>query len=216
MKSETFIPALGYDWLTPFYDLVVRYTTRERAFKTALVDESNVQDGHSVLDLGCGTGTLAILLKLASPSARVTAIDGDPMILDAAKKKARRLHIEIQFDEGMSFGLPYPDGSFDRVFSSLFFHHLTTENKSKTLREVHRVLKPEGELHIADWGVPANLVMKGASQFIQLLDGQETTADSFGGRFPGLLKGAGFARVEETGLFNTLFGTLRLHKALRK
>jgi ubiquinone/menaquinone biosynthesis C-methylase UbiE len=216
MKSETFIPALSYDWLTPFYDLVVRLTTRERAFKAVLVDQSNVEHGHHVLDLACGTGTLAILLKQASPSAKVTAIDGDPTILDVAKKKAQRSRVDIEFDEGMSFSLPYKDRSFDRVLSSLFFHHLTSENKLKTLREVHRVLKPDGELHIADWGLPANLLMKATSRFVQVLDGKETTADSFGGLLPSLLQGAGFAAVEETGLFNTLLGTLRLHKALRR
>lgn len=213
MKSETYIPALSYDWLTPFYDPVVRFTTRERIFKTALINQARIEAGHQVLDLACGTGTLAIMLKQAAPSAEVTAIDGDSKILKAAKEKARRLGIEIRFDEGMSFTLPYPDGYFDRVVSSLFFHHLTTENKLKTICEVNRVLKSQGELHVADWGLPATLLMKAASRVIQLLDGNETTADSFGGLLPELLKEGGFRAVEETTSFNTLFGTLRLHRA---
>ena len=215
MKSETYIPALSYDWLTPFYDPVVRFTTRERIFKTALIEQSNVEDGHHVLDLGCGTGTLAIMLKQGVPSAEVTAIDGDSKVLNAAKEKARRLGIQIRFDEGMSFSLPYAEASFDRVLSSLFFHHLTTENKVKTLREVKRILKPDGEMHIADWGLPANLLMQVMSRFVQVFDGYETTSDSFGGLLPMLVREAGFSEIEETGAFNTLFGTLRLHRALK-
>ena len=90
------------------------------------------------------------MLKRNKPQAEIIGIDGDPKILALAKEKARAGNFEVQFDEGMSFALPYADESFDRVVSSLFFHHLTRENKLKTLREVWRVLKQGGELHIAD------------------------------------------------------------------
>lgn len=213
MKHENYIPALSYDWLTPFYDPVVRLTTRENAFKKALIEQSRVEEALRVLDLACGTGTLTVLIKNAAPQAEVVGIDGDPKILKIAREKARAGNFEIWFDEGMSFDLPYADTSFDRVVSSLFFHHLTRENKLKTLREIRRVLKPGGELHVADWGLPANFPMKLASRFIQLLDGFETTADSFAGLLPKLMTEAGFERVEETSHYNSLFGTIRLHRA---
>ncbi|MDI1242730.1 MAG: methyltransferase domain-containing protein [bacterium] len=216
MKNEEYIPALSYDWLTPFYDTVVRLTTRDESFKRALVVQAQLAGVHRLLDLACGTATLTILLKQDEPRAEVVGIDGDENILAIAKTKARSAGVEIQFDEGMSFDLPYENESFDRVISSLFFHHLSRENKVRTLCEVSRVLKPNGEFHIADWGLPANAVMKITSRFIQLLDGFETTADSFGGMLPALLDTAGFAGVKETNSFNTLFGTIRLHKALRK
>jgi len=214
VRSGRYVPALSYHWMTRFYDPVARLTTREKTFKNALVMHSGIKDEDDVLDLACGTGTLTILLKRASPLAEVTGIDGDPQILDKALKKASKAGLGIRFDEGMSFDLPYRDESFDRVVSSLFFHHLTRENKLKTLFEVKRVLKPRGELHVADWGSPASSLMKFSSRFIQALDGLETTADSFGGLLPEFMARAGLAAVEETGSFNTLFGTIRLHKAL--
>lgn len=213
MKNETYIPALSYNWLTPIYDTVVRLTTREEVFKRALLRQAQVERNHRVLDLACGTATLTILLKQDQPRAQVVGIDGDDNILAIAKTKARSAGVEIQFDEGMSFDLPYMNESFDRVISSLFFHHLSRENKVRTLGEVSRVLKPNGEFHVADWGLPANAVMKISSRLIQLLDGFETTADSFGGLLPELLEEADFAGVEETNSFNTLFGTIRLHSA---
>ena len=213
MKNEKYIPALSYDWLTPFYDPVARLTTRENTFKKALVEQSQIKAAHRVLDLACGTGTLTILLKKAAPEAEIIGIDGDRKILESAKEKTRRAGFEIRFDEGMSFDLPYADQSFDRVVSSLFFHHLTRENKLKSLREVFRVLKTEGELHIADWGLPANSATKFGSYFIQMLDGFETTGDSFRGLLPELIKETGFEQVEETNHFNTMFGTIRLHKS---
>jgi len=213
MKSEKYIPALSYDWLTPYYDPVVRLTTREKVFKKALVEQVKIKAEHRVLDLACGTGTLTILIKNTQPQAAIIGIDGDAKILEIAKTKAKESGVEIKFDKGMSFDLPYEDASFDRVVSSLFFHHLTRENKLKTLSEVKRVLKSNGEFHIADWGLPANSLMKGSSYLIQLFDGSETTADSFNGLLPKLMTDVGFEAVEETNSFNSLFGTIRLHKS---
>lgn len=212
MQNEKYIPALSYDWLTSFYDPVVALTTREGAFKAALVDQAGIAAGHRVLDLGCGTATLSILLKRKQPLAHIVGLDGDAKILEIARAKASKAGVEIEFDEGMSFDLPYEDESFDRVTSSLFFHHLTRENKLKTLSEVGRVLKPQGEFHVADWGLPANSLTRISSYLIQLLDGFETTADNFDGLLPRLMADAGFASVEQTNHFNTLFGTIRLHK----
>lgn len=210
MKNDEYIPALGYNALTPFYDKVVGLTTREKIFKTALVEQAQVRAGHRVLDLACGTATLTILLKNAAPEAEIIGVDGDPKILKLAKNKAQKENLDIRFDEAMSFDLPYADGFFDKVVSSLFFHHLTRENKLKTLREAKRVLKPKGELHVADWGLPANSAMKFLSRLIQMLDGSEITADNFKGLLPGLIKRAGFGNVKETNRFNTAFGTIRL------
>lgn len=213
MKNEEYIPALSYDLLTPFYDPVVRLTTRENAFKKAMVEQSRIETASRVLDLACGTGTLAVLLKTAAPRAEVIGIDIDPNILKIAGTKAKKAGIDVRFEKGMSFDLPFADASFDRVFSSLFFHHLTLANKLKTLREVRRILKPSGEFHVADWGMPANSLMRFGSYFIGLLDGFETTADNFNGSLPKLIMQSGFESVKETQHFNSAFGTIRLLKS---
>ena len=213
MKDAKYIPALGYDALTPLYDAVVRFTVRERKFKSALIEQAKFAGGQRVLDLACGTGTLAVLIKKAYPKIEVTGIDGDSKILAIAERKASRKGVDIQFDEGLSFALPYADESFERVVSSLFFHHLTRDDKLKTLREVLRVLKPDGELHIADWGVPSNFLMKIASRGVERLDGAETTSDNFRGFLPALVSEAGFRKTEEILFFNSLFGTIWLLKA---
>ncbi len=214
-REEEYIPALAYDFLTPFYDTVVGWTTRETLFKNALVEQAGLEPGQRILDLACGTGTLTLLLKRRAPRAEVVGIDGDSKILSIAKRKASADDAAIRFDQGMSFDLPYADGSFDRVVSSLFFHHLSEENKRKTLSEVGRVLKGDGELHIADWGRPANLLTKMGSRFIQMLDGSETTADNFEGRLPSIVADAGFDCVEQVREFNSLFGTIRLVRAVK-
>jgi ubiquinone/menaquinone biosynthesis C-methylase UbiE len=210
-SPEPFLPALRFERLTPLYDAVIGLTTRERTFRARLLEQAAIGEGMDVLDVGAGTGTLAALVNERHPGARVTGLDADPAMLERARRKAPR----ASFDEGMSDALPYPDGSFDRVLSSLFFHHLRPEDKRRTLAEIHRVLRPRGELHVADWGRPAGALSRVLALSIRAFDGPETTSDSLAGRLPALVAEAGFVDVRGRGAVHTMFGTLALISASR-
>lgn len=210
-----FVPALKYRWLTPYYDLVMRLTTRERTFKAALIDQAGITAGQRVLDLACGTGTLAVWLKLRGADTEVHGIDGDAEILRLAVSKARRSGADVTFSNALSNALPYPDAYFDRVLSSLFFHHLHASDKDATATEVLRVIKPGGELHVADWGKAANFGMRLLFVPVQLLDGFRNTSDNVHGRLPAVFAQAGFENIEQTKAFSTVFGTLALYRATK-
>lgn len=211
-KNDKFTPALSYDFLTPLYDPLIALTNWEKTFKRELRRQADVQPGMRVLDLACGTATLTVAVKREQPAAEVYGLDGDERILSTARQKADAAGAEINFTKAFSTAMPYPNEFFDLVVTSLFFHHLTGENKKKTLVEILRVLKPKGWLHIADWGLPANFLMKLAQQPVVWLDGA-TTKDSFQGKLPEFIREAGFADVTETAKFNTIGGTVRLHMA---
>jgi ubiquinone/menaquinone biosynthesis C-methylase UbiE len=166
-----------------------------------------------LLDLGCGTGTLTMMVKHRYPRAHVVGLDGDPKILAIARQKAEKEGITLTFEGAMAFDLPYAEGSFDRVLSSLVFHHLTREDKRRTFAECFRVLRPGAELHIADWGRPHNLLMWLASWSVRLFDGPKTTTDNLHGRLTELCRGAGFVDVVEGDRFATIFGTLSMYTA---
>lgn len=209
-----YIPPLRYHWLTRFYDPAVRLTTREGAFKRALLRQAAPRPGNQVLDLGCGTATLTLALAEAYPLAAVTGLDADAGALAIARDKARRAGAKVRFEQASSLDLPFADASIDQVVSSLFFHHLTRRDKAATLAEIRRVLASGGELHIADWGKPSSVPMRVLFLTVQLLDGFETTRDSVAAALPELLRAAGFECVEETAHFDTLLGTLRLFRAV--
>ena len=213
--EDKYVPALRFRWLTPAYDAVVGATTRERTFKRALIEQVHVGPGQRVLDLACGTGTLAIWIKAKQPQADVIGIDGDPAILAIASRKAREAGVSVQLDHGLSHSQPYPAAHFDRVVSSLFFHHLSWADKQRTVREVFRVLKPGGELHVADWGRASNPLMRGLFLLVQTLDGFENTRDNVAGRLVELFESGGFVQVAQRRAFATVFGTLALYKAVK-
>ena len=212
-SSEPYVHALRFRSLTRFYDRVLRATLKEEKFKGLLVEQARVRPGHGVLDLGCGTGTLTILLKQAAPQATVVGLDGDPEALGLAREKAAREGVEIQFHEALAWDAPFETASFDRVVSSLVFHHLTTANKRRTLRKIREWLRPGGELHVADWGRAQDLLMRLAFLPVQLLDGFETTSDNVRGLLVPLIREAGFEEVAETHRERTVFGTLSLYRA---
>jgi ubiquinone/menaquinone biosynthesis C-methylase UbiE len=215
MSESRYVPALGRDPLTALYDPVVKLMTRERSFKEKLLAQAGLTAGMDVLDLACGTGTLAVWAKQRVSGARVVGIDGDPKMLERARAKARDAGLDIRFDEGMSFSLPYPDRSFDRVLTTLFFHHLADADKESTIREVARVLREDGELHVADWGPPSDPLMAAASMTIRVLDGFEPTRANFKGELPGLFERGGLARVSKTHQLRTVTGTLALYAVAR-
>lgn len=203
-SNEEYIPALGIRALTPFYDLIQRWVVRDTRFKKRLIEQAAIQAGHRVLDLGCGTGTLAVMVKRAQPEAEVVGLDADPQMLKAASTKAAHEGIAVKFDQGMASSLPYPDASFDRVLSSLMIHHLKTPDKGKTAREIYRILKPGGQLHIIDFGKPRTFYGKLIGL---LLHNFEEANDNIDGRLPGIFEQAGL-RVREAGDFMTFFGSL--------
>lgn len=147
---KEFVPAAGRDVFLPIYDPLVSFMGASRA-RDDLIKQANIQPNQRVLDLGCGTGTLVVLLKRRYPAAQIVGLDPDPKALQRAQKKVRRARVEVQLDEGFADQLPYDDGTFDRVLSSFMFHHLEDQDREKMLREVLRVLKPAGTFHLLDF-----------------------------------------------------------------
>ena len=205
-QDPKYIPALSFKVLTPLYDTFFKLTMQEEGFKRRLIKQAQIRPSHRVLDLGCGTGTLTVMIKQAHPDSEVTGLDGDPQILEIARQKAAQAGTSINFDEGMAYQLPYPDASFDRVLSSMVFHHLTAQDKERTLAEIYRVLRPDGELHLADFGVPRGIYAKMISLLMRRF---ERVDDNINGRIPDMFIRAKFA-VVKTSEFSTLFGTLAL------
>jgi SAM-dependent methyltransferase len=210
--SDRYVHALGYRWLNRLYDPLIRVTMAERRFKEQLIEQAGVSPSMRILDMGCGTGTLLLLMaRRGIPHA--VGLDGDLDILTIARGKRERTGSVFDLIAGLSRAIPASGGTFDRVFSTLMLHHLDDAAKRDTLTEVRRILRGGGELHIADWGRPHTPAMRMAAGLVSAFDGAEVTRANLEGRIPDLCRQAGFSEVELRSERRTVFGTLAFYCA---
>lgn len=204
-----YLPGMGHDRLIAIYDPLHRLLGLGSAHRQ-LVDQAEVRPGHRVLEIGCGTGNLAILAKRLHPQAEVVGLDPDPKALARAERKAGREALSVRLDRGFAEELPYSDASFDRVLSALMFHHLGPQEKVETLREVRRVLAPGGSLHLLDFGGesshPEGFVAR-------LFNRSDRLRDNLGDRIPTLMRQAGFADPTEVAQRTTMVGSFAYYRA---
>jgi ubiquinone/menaquinone biosynthesis C-methylase UbiE len=214
MPDANFVPAAGRRSLMALYDPVVALTMRERTFRSRLVAQVAAGEPAAVLELGCGTGSLIQRLARALPTASIIGIDPDGNALARAQVKLATSRVKLRV--GTAAELPMQDQTFDRVVVSLMLHHLTTAEKRAALAEMHRVLRPGGRVHIADWGAPQDLAMQCAFFALRVLDGFERTRAHARGELRSLVEDAGFRDVECRDRLRTGWGTLELLSATRR
>jgi ubiquinone/menaquinone biosynthesis C-methylase UbiE len=164
MSQENLIPAAVQDQSQAtsgivlhspvLYDLTVwlAFLGKEQAFRDKLLDLARLASGESVLDVGCGTGTLAITAKRrVGPTGTVHGVDASPEMLLRAEKKAKKAGVEVLFRNTLAESLPFADAHFDAVLSTVMFHHLPRKARLRCAREIRRVLKPGGRVLVVDF-----------------------------------------------------------------
>ena len=205
MTNRKYVPALSLKWLTPFYDSLVERPISVMRIRKNLLMQMGDLNGKRILDVGCGTGSLSIMIKQMYSDADIVGLDGDSRILETARSKAKNQGLQVRFEQGMSFALPYPDASFDVVLTSFMLHHLDRDDKQKTTMEAYRVLCSSGQVFGVDFVEPQNFSGKVIRSLAQ---GFERITDNFDGFLPIMFREAGFKNYFETGHY--VFGTISL------
>jgi ubiquinone/menaquinone biosynthesis C-methylase UbiE len=153
----------------PFYDMTVNIMTLGQAgrLRNMTVDQALLQPGESLLDVGCGTGSVTIPAKIrVGDHGSAAGIDPAPEMIAVARQKAKRAGLAIDFRVGVIESLPFSDGMFEVVTSSLMMHHLPAHLRVLGLAEIRRVLKPGGRLLIADMRRPSGSFFKRFSALV--------------------------------------------------
>lgn len=213
--DTTFTPAAGRPEWTPFYDFAIALLTRERRWRSALLRQTAPSPSDRILDVGCGTGTFATMLKRAEPKALVVGLDPDEAVLAKARAKAAKEKADVTFRLGFARDAAAEGATFTKVVSSLVFHQVPLDEKRDGLAAIWSALLPGGTLHIADYGLQRTRLMRTAFRSIQKLDGFDNTEPNARGVLPTLMREVGFEAVEETGVIATITGSISLYRALR-
>jgi len=214
MSNDTYTPALRYDALTPLYDTVIRTLTREEVWRAALIEQLDPKPGDRVLDVGCGTGTLAIALKRREPDADIIGIDPDAGVLARARLKARAGGQTINFIGGFLGDTPFPSGwRPNKIVSSLMFHQTPLETKTAILCTMRELIPDDGEIHVADYGFQESALMRTLFRLtVQALDGVTDTQPNADGVLPLLMRDAGLT-VDTTRVIPTPTGSISIFRA---
>lgn len=212
MNQMEFTPALGRPELTGAYDLAIRLLTRERRWRSVLLEQLAPRDGEAILDVGCGTGTLGLLVKKVAPGARVVGLDPDPAVLEIAAGKARGAGVEIEWRQGFARDADRLGGPFTKIVSSLVLHQVPMEEKRRGIEAMARAVVPGGEVHIADYARQRSKFMRTLFGLVQRLDGAENTEPNARGAIEAILADLDPASRRPSGIVRTPTGEISLFR----
>ncbi len=216
-EKPSFTPALGKSDLTGDYDRVIAVMTRERKWRARLLASLGPKNGETIIDLGSGTGSLAILIQQSAYGVRMIAVDPDPEVRRIAEQKAASAGADITFVTALGGdrvdSLPY--GRAHKVVTSLVLHQCPMSAKQELLANAFALLAPGGTLFVADYGVQKSLLMQLLFNQVRSLDGYENTRANKDGLIPTLVRRAGIGDVTEHWTVQTPTGSITLWTGLK-
>lgn len=206
--APNYVTAAGNPRFTALYDTAMALTMRESAWRPRLTAAVTKQlpANAAIVDIGCGTATQTIAIAQARPDAHLIGIDGDPEVLTLAANKITAANIELK--TALAHDLPIDNQTADRAILTLLLHHLDPDAKVAALKEAKRILKPDGLLHVIDWGPPTGLFPRLGFAALQQLDGRTNTRDHATGHWLTAFTHAGLTSPQPLHRLPTAWGTL--------
>jgi ubiquinone/menaquinone biosynthesis C-methylase UbiE len=209
---SSFVPRATFDLMVPFTEPAIGWFLCDAVMRRGMIEESGLAAGHQVLEIGCGSGALSVMLALHEPNAHVHGLDPRPDGLARAIGKSWEVGHPIKFFRAPLQRLPFPAECFDRVYASFALSRLPRAHKLAALREVRRVLFREGSLHVVDFAPPVTrwerLLARSALR-------SERIRPHLAGELPALIEAAGLLRARETAVVSAPAGRLGRYQAFR-
>ena len=213
-QARAFTPAFP---VLGLYDLVVRWFTRDRAWRSALLERLSPREGELIVDVGCGTASFLKDIARRAPRATLVGVDPDERILARARDKlaSTGAYVELRHGYLRDLATLLEGRHVAKITSSLVFHQVPLEEKRDGLAAIFTALAPGGQVFIADYGLQRTMAMRTQFKLVQCVDGFVDTQPNADGCMPELMRAAGFTEVEETDVFATATGSISIYVATR-
>ncbi len=211
MTEQSFTPALGRLGVGT-YDRAIRLLTREQVWRAALLRQVAPQAGELILDVGCGTGTFAIMLKRLCPGARIVALDPDPAVLKIASRKAIDVGVTIDWRLGFASDAAALGATADKAVSTLVFHQVPMAGKRAGIAAMFAAVRQGGEVHIADYAFQRGFMRAMFRLTVQQIDGLADTQPNADGALEAILGDQSGEPVEPAQVIPTPTGAISLFK----
>jgi ubiquinone/menaquinone biosynthesis C-methylase UbiE len=214
MSVQTFV-STDETGLAPLRDLAIGLLNRDGPWRRSFVQQIAPRSQDVIFDIGCGDGSLALLLADAAPGATIVGIDPDLNAIQRAQTRAAAADLSITFVQGYAREAAefVRRATPTKIVSSLLLHKLSPADKRETLDAARSALTRGGQLHIADYGAQRNALMQRLFQSVELVEGAENLDAHARGALPALIRAAGFEAVEETQSIPTMSGSLSFYRA---
>jgi len=214
-EERAFTPALGNARFTPLYDFAIAAMTRENLWRGRLVAHITPDAADRILDVGCGTGSLAIRIKKTTPDVEVIGIDPDPTVIATARRKSEKAGVSINWRSGFLTPETCEEiGPVSKAVCSLVLHQTPLEEKNNILSAMRTVLQPGGTLYLADYGLQRTLPMRFLfRRTVQMIDGLVDTQPNSDGILPSLMEASGFRDISELEVIPTATGSISIYRA---
>jgi trans-aconitate methyltransferase len=208
-REANYIPALRFHWLTALYDPMIQRWIAASEIRAAMIEAMALQPGMRILELGSGPGRLAVAIKQRYPDVIVEGMDTDPAMIARSSYNAHAASVEVSF-QLQDIARLDNTRKFDRIYSTMVFHHLAPAAKLQALMAARDALLPGGYLVVADFGIPQNLLQWALFRCIQQpLDGFVNTQPHIDGGFHRTVCEV-FPQVQSTAKWKTIAGTIEM------
>lgn len=208
--QRRYVPALGFHRLTALYDPLIRSWSAAARMRCSLIDALGLAPGMRLLELGAGPGRLAIQIKQRHPEVAIDALDIDASMIARGKRNAAGAGVDVAFHTGDMTVLAAEPGTYDRVYSTMTFHHLCPASKQAALASARRVLRTDGSFVVADFSRPRDFVQHALFRWIQQpLDGYTNTQPHRDGRYERAVRDT-FTTVHSAAVWKTVAGTIEM------
>ncbi len=208
--ERPYVPALGFHRLTALYDPLIRSWSAAARMRRSVIDAMELAPGMRLLELGAGPGRLAIQIKQRHPEVTIDAVDIDTSMIARGRRNAAGAKVDVAFHAGDMTALAPELGTYDRVYSTMTFHHLCPASKHAALASARRVLRDDGRFVVADFSKPRDLLQHALFRWIQQpLDGYTNTQPHRDGSYERAVRDT-FTTVHSAAVWKTVAGTIEM------